>query len=334
MRGITIVKVVKMVRLEKQIPISQYHSLHCHEHVATSSLVGWESPRQLSLRAIITTACNHHCSFCFREERPIGDGFSGEFSKELLQSAAREAARHNITRLRLTGGEPLLRADILDLVTSVTSTVPINVGLTTNGVLLNDMAQDLFNAGLRSVNISIPAITRPMYKAITGYDNLDNVLKGIDKALQVGLAVKVNVPIVKRNIGEIGCIVEYFFRLPDVAIRLFSILEYPNVSHQDHVPESVINDVVVEWCRTANIQQHEGNTRILVRPHRRIRGTVCDNCVHRTRCAENAVAIRLTPDGYLKPCLLNDNLAVNFASMESVAFEKAYRLAMDMYNGR
>ncbi|GHT28766.1 GTP 3',8-cyclase MoaA [Planctomycetales bacterium] len=325
-------KVMEMVGSEKQA-LPQYPPQHRHENVASSGLVAWEPPRQLSLRAIITTACNHRCSFCFREERPIENGFSGEFSKELLQSAAREAAKHHITQLRLTGGEPLLRADILDLVSSIMSAVPIKVGLTTNGVLLKDMAQDLFNVGLRSVNVSVPAITRTMYEIITGRDNLDIVLGGIDKALQTGLALKINVPIVKRNTGEIGSILEYFLRLPDVAIRLFSILEYPDVSHQDYVPESEIYAAVVEWCRTANIRQHEGQPRIFVRPHRKVNGTVCNSCVHKTRCAENAVAIRLTPDGYLKPCLLNNNLAVNFASMEPEAFEKAYSIAMNLYNG-
>ena len=324
----------ELVWSKKRASSPQSQSQDYQESVASSGLVGWECAHPLSLRVIVTTACNHCCSFCFREERSIGHGFSGEFSKELLLSAAKEAARHHITCLRLTGGEPLLRADILDLVKNLTSTVPIKVGLTTNGVLLHDTAQDLFNAGLRSVNVSVPAVTRSMYKAITGQDNLDIVLSGISKALQVGLAVKVNIPIVRRTIGEIGRIVEYFLSLPDVAIRLFSILEYPDVSHFDYVPESDIYDAVVKWGRTASIRQHEGPPRILVRPYRKVSGTVCDSCEHKTRCAENAVAIRLTPDGYLKPCLLNDNLAVNFASMESEAFEKAYRLAMNLYNGR
>jgi len=326
-------KTITMTCLKKWVSMSQYPSPRCRERVASPGLVDWESPRPLSLRAIITTACNHRCSFCFREERPIENGFSGEISKEILLRAASEAARHNITRLRLTGGEPLLRADILDLISSVTTTVPIKVGLTTNGGLLNNMAQDLFNAGLRSVNVSLPAITRAMYESITGQDNLENVLGGIDKALQVGLAVKVNVPVIKRNIDETGSIIGYFLRLPDVVIRLFSILEYPNVSHQDHVPESDIYAAVIEWCRTANIR-HEGPPRVLIRPHRRVSGTACDSCMHKTRCAENAVAIRLTPDGHLKPCLLNDSLAVNFSSMESAAFETAYRLATNLYNGR
>lgn len=327
-------KIIKIASLEKQLSLPQYQTSHSHEQAASATdLVGWESPRQLSLRAIITTACNHRCSFCFREERPVGNDFAGELSKEIILRAAKEAAKHNIACLRLTGGEPLLRADIIDLVSSITSTVPIKVGLTTNGVLLNSMAQNLFNAGLRSVNVSVPAFSREVFETITGKDNFDKVLGGIEAALNAELAVKVNVPIVKRNIGEIGNMLEYFLRLSDVTVRLFSVLEYFNISQQDHVPESEIYAAAVEYCRSEAIRYHNGSPRILIRPYRRVCGNICDSCEHKTRCAENAIAIRLTPDGYLKPCLLNNSIAVNFASSEPDAFEKAYRIAMNLYNG-
>ena len=99
------------------------------------------------------------------------------------------------------------------------------------------------------------------------------------------------------------------------------------------MPESDIYAAVIKWLSTETVQRHEKIPRILVRPYRKAGGTVCGNCVHKTICAENAVAIRLTPDGYLKPCLLNDSLAVNFALMEPEAFEKAYCIAMSLYNG-
>jgi len=146
------------------------------------------------LRISVTDRCNLRCVYC----NPLGDGgfVAPEeiLSYEEIRRLVRLFVERGIRKVRLTGGEPLVRKDIAHLARNLSSIDGIeDLAMTTNGVLLEKAAAKLKAAGLNRVNISIDSVDREGYRRITGKDLLDDVLRGIDKAISVGLApVKIN----------------------------------------------------------------------------------------------------------------------------------------------
>jgi cyclic pyranopterin phosphate synthase len=122
---------------------------------------------------------------------------------EEILSVVRVAAEMGINKVRLSGGEPLARAGLVDLVRMLSEVREIeDLSLTTNGVLLKDQAAALKDAGLKRVNVSLDSLRRQRFKEITGHDRLPDVMEGIKEAGRVGLApIKVNV-VVMRGLNE------------------------------------------------------------------------------------------------------------------------------------
>lgn len=152
------------------------------------------------LRLSVTDRCSLRCTYC----QPAGCPVTYASQDELLTveqwvKLVRVAAQLGITKVRLTGGEPLLRADIVRLVRELSGISGISeLTLTTNGLLLEDMAHQLHTAGLRRVNISLDSLDRETYRRITGADGLEKVMAGIRQAEQVGLTpIKINVVVMK-----------------------------------------------------------------------------------------------------------------------------------------
>lgn len=160
--------------------------------------------RQINyMRLSVTDRCNLNCFYC----RPADD-VNFIPSEEILTfdellRLVRLALDLGITRFRLTGGEPLLRPDLAEFISAVTTLPGIkDLSLTTNGLLLEENLDRLWRAGLRRINISLDTLDRDKYMAITGSNSLDKVLKAIKLALARGFnPVKINVVLLK-NINE------------------------------------------------------------------------------------------------------------------------------------
>lgn len=146
-----------------------------------------------NLRISVTDRCNLRCTYCMAEEVVFLDK-SALLSFEEIARFAAILAPAGIDKIRLTGGEPLLRRDLPDLVRMLTIIPGIqDVGLTTNGVLLADQAQALFDAGLRRINISLDTLDPDRFRQLTRRDGLDRVLAGIQAATKAGFnPVKIN----------------------------------------------------------------------------------------------------------------------------------------------
>jgi cyclic pyranopterin phosphate synthase len=157
------------------------------------------------LRLSVTPECNLRCAYCrpLSEEPDSGPALSDEPIVRLCSLLAREG----VERIRITGGEPLLRPGLTDLIRSLTAIPGIRqVSLTTNGVLLAEQARDLAASGLRRVNVSIDSLRDERFAEITGGGSLNDVFKGIVEAESAGIhPIKINCVVMRGvNDDEVG----------------------------------------------------------------------------------------------------------------------------------
>ncbi len=158
--------------------------------------------RHRDLRISITDRCNFRCTYCMPEEGMQWLSRHDILSFEEIERLARLLVeRHGIESIRLTGGEPTVRAHLPVLVEKLAA-LPVDLALTTNGATLRLVAHDLAAAGLKRINISLDTFDRDRFLAITRRDELAKVLDGIDAALEAGLApVKVNA-VMMRGVND------------------------------------------------------------------------------------------------------------------------------------
>lgn len=146
------------------------------------------------LRIAVTDRCNFRCQYCMPEEGMKWIPREGLLTfEEIERVASLLVARYDIDSIRLTGGEPTVRAKLPDLVAKL-SKLGVDLAMTTNGVSLPLIAKDLRDAGLNRLNISLDSLDRDRFVELTRRDELDRVLEGIDAAIDAGFdPVKINV---------------------------------------------------------------------------------------------------------------------------------------------
>lgn len=148
------------------------------------------------LRISLTESCNLRCIYCMPEGS--APKTCGEvLTKENIFAIVESGVELNIKKIRLTGGEPLLRQDIVELVKGIKDRGIEKIYITTNGILLAEKIDDLKNAGLDGVNISLDTLDRERFASITRGGDLERVLDGIKKSLKLNLEVKINSVIIK-----------------------------------------------------------------------------------------------------------------------------------------
>lgn len=146
------------------------------------------------LRISVTDRCNLRCTYCMPEEGIVLMAHDEVLSFEKIRDFVKETVASGITKIRLTGGEPLVRKGIVDLVKLLSDIPGIDeIAMTTNGILLEKYADLLAKAGLQRVNISLDTLNPEKYRNITRLGNIEDVFKGIKAAQKAGLnPVKIN----------------------------------------------------------------------------------------------------------------------------------------------
>jgi cyclic pyranopterin phosphate synthase len=152
-----------------------------------------------NLRVSVTDRCNIRCFYCMPETDVEFAQRSEILDFEEIERFARIAAKLGITKLRVTGGEPLVRRDLPVLIGRLAAIPGIrDLALTTNGVLLPDLAGPLYDAGLRRINVHLDTLDRDRFFEITRRDDLGKVLAGLERAKELGFRVKLNAVAVKN----------------------------------------------------------------------------------------------------------------------------------------
>ena len=152
-----------------------------------------------NLRISVTDRCNIRCFYCMPEEGVQFMDRKEILSFEEIERFVRAAVPLGITKLRITGGEPLVRRDLPRLIEKLSAIEGIrDIALTTNAVLLQQQAKDLYSAGLRRLNVHLDTLDRERFRQITRRDDLPRVLAGIDAAVDAGFRrIKFNIVAVK-----------------------------------------------------------------------------------------------------------------------------------------
>src|SRR5580704_2951247 len=148
-----------------------------------------------NLRLSVTDRCNIRCFYCMPEEGVKFQPREQILTFEEIERFVKIAAGMGVRKLRLTGGEPLVRKDLSKLVRKLASIDGIeDLALTTNGVLLAQYAEELYDAGLRRINVHLDTLDRERFKHITRRDDLEKVLEGIEVCRRLGYGpIKINV---------------------------------------------------------------------------------------------------------------------------------------------
>ncbi len=259
------------------------------------------------LRVSVTERCNFRCQYCMPEKPFSWVPKENLLSFEELFLFIKRAIDEGIEKIRITGGEPLLREDLDTFIAMIYDYKPdIDLALTTNGYLLPQVARRLKTAGLKRLNISLDSLRPETAKAIAQKDVLSHVLQGIDEALKVGLGIKINmVPLKGINDDEILDVMEYC-RERDIKVRY---IEYMENRHANEALRGMHGKEILAKIKeryTIKALGREGsspsfNYRIeengyefgLIDPHKH---DFCESCNR----------IRLTAEGYLIPCLYFD----------------------------
>lgn len=263
----------------------------------------------ISLRITITNLCNLNCIYCHHDGMVDS---KDEMTADEIYEVAKIAKNIGVKKIRISGGEPLVRKDIVEIVEKIATLGFKDISLTTNGVLLDKYSEDLKKAGLTRVNVSLDTLDPEKYKFITKKDYLDKVKKGILKAVDVGLyPVKINMVLMKGiNETEVEEMFE-FTRENNMVLQLIELVESENCDDDkfsaeyhyslEPLEEDLANradDVVTrEFMQSRKKYYIDGGEIEVVKP--------MDN----TDFCKNCTRLRITPDGKIKPCLLrNDNL--------------------------
>jgi cyclic pyranopterin phosphate synthase len=153
-----------------------------------------------NLRISVTDRCNIRCFYCMPEDGVKFMPREEILSFEEIERFARVAVSLGVTKLRVTGGEPLVRRGLAELIAKLAAIPGVkDLALTTNGVLLEEQAPALYRAGLRRLNIHLDTLDRARFQHITRRDDLDKVLRGIDAAQALGFGpIKINAVAVKN----------------------------------------------------------------------------------------------------------------------------------------
>jgi cyclic pyranopterin phosphate synthase len=259
-----------------------------------------------------------------------------EMSSDEIYHILKIAKKLGIKKIRYSGGEPLVRDDIVDIVKNTSSLNFKDVSITTNGVLLEKYGNDLVDAGLNRVNISLDTLNPNTYKFITRRPCLDKVKNGILSVTSLNLhPIKVNM-VVMTNLNHTEILDMFkFCRNNGLILQLIELIKtdynnsykeyYFDLSSFEEKFENLASNVEVRRFMQNRKKYYIDDGEIeVVKP------------IGNAKFCQNCTRIRITPEGFLKPCLLkNDNL-VNIIEpiRENFSEEKIEKIFLEGINNR
>lgn len=266
------------------------------------------------MRISVTQDCNLDCFYCHHEGENGGSqrNENGHMTSEEIEKIVRIASLVGIEKLKITGGEPLLRKDIIDIING-TSKYMKEVSMTTNGVLLKKFAKALKSAGLHRVNVSFDAVEPVTFQRITNKNVFNDVKEGVKAAISSGLTpVKLNMVILKgynendifkgmefaSEVGAILQLIEFETPKEELGGRLYRKHHYDLIPAEKYLMKNALKVRERKMQRRKKYivpSENNGNAEVEV-----------VRAMHNSRFCENCTRLRVTSKGELKPCLLSN----------------------------
>jgi len=263
------------------------------------------------LRISITDHCNFRCFYCTPFSGRSHLSKSKILSYEELLKVSEAAVSAGITKIRITGGEPLVRKGVVEFCRMLSNLKGLKaLTLTTNGLLLKSMAAPLFEAGVKRINVSLDTLKPERFQKITGYNLLSNVLAGIKEAEKVGMhPIKINMVVMRGiNDDEIEEMVDIIFKKP-YHVRFIELMPTEGWSLKEHKSFFIPLDEVIkriEKIGEIQLEPHtnsNGPAKMYALPGAKGRlGFISPLGWHFCGACNR---LRLTADGNLRPCLFS-----------------------------
>lgn len=262
-----------------------------------------------NLRVSVTDRCNIRCFYCMPERDASFVPRAEVLTYEEIERFVRISVRLGITKLRITGGEPLVRRDLPELVRKLVVIPEIqDFALTTNGVFLSELAGPLYEAGLRRINLHLDTLDRERFRRITRHDNLDRVLAGLETAKRLGFSpIKINAVAVKNLIEPDIVPLARFGRENGIEVRFIEFMPLDAQGLWDRSRVLLAGDIIEILSREICplIEVPDSDPRAPATEYRYadgVGGVGFIASVSRPFCL-NCNRIRLTADGHLRYCL-------------------------------
>ena len=274
------------------------------------------------LRISVTDLCNLRCKYCMPESGVESLCHSDILSLEEIVEIVKVAAKNGITKIRLTGGEPLVRRGFVHLCKEISKIEQIeDIAITTNGVHLKNMADDLFENKVKRINFSLDTLVKEKYNDITRRNDFDKTMESLFYAIKKGFKVKLNVVLIGGfNDDEI----ENFVKLAndyDLEVRFIELMQIGETANWSK-DKFVSNKIVLEKVPKLEFDGVSGVAKIykikgqkgkigLISP---ISCSFCSDCNR----------IRLTSDGKLKSCLHSKD-EINLKGLSGEELEEVFK---------
>jgi len=262
-----------------------------------------------NLRLSVTDRCNIRCFYCMPEADVKFQPREQLLTFEEIERFVRVAVTLGVRKLRLTGGEPLVRKDLAKLVRKLAAIEGIEeLALTTNGVLLAAQAKDLYDAGLRRINVHLDTLDRERFKTITRRDDLERVLEGIEVCRALGYGpIKINAVAVKNLVEPDIVPLALYGRERDIEIRYIEFMPLDAQGLWERNRVLLADDIVAMLSREISplVEVPDRDSRAPATEYKFADGVGRVGfiaSVSRPFCL-NCNRIRLTADGHLRYCL-------------------------------
>ncbi|MCD6196550.1 MAG: GTP 3',8-cyclase MoaA [Staphylothermus sp.] len=281
------------------------------------------------MRISVTLRCNHSCIFCHRE------GINGMEHRELTADdwgfVAKVSVKNDIKYYKLTGGEPLIRNDIVEIVHNIRKAGG-TVSITTNGSLLSIYARRLAEEKIDHINVSLHSLKNDIFRKITR-GNLERVLEGIDTALNYGIKLKLDYVVLTYNSNEFIDIIN-FAESKGIDLNIIELIPL-GLSKNEYYKLHLPLDKIIEYLEKESVAKkvREFQTRPVYIMSSGIKITVIKGWCNPELCMR-CTRIRMTPDGKIKTCLFRNDQLVDawreIKNRDEKGFEKALKKAVEL----
>ena len=287
------------------------------------------------LRVSVTDKCNLRCIYCMDDKDNTFLKNDDKLTDDEIYRIVKESSELGIKKVRITGGEPLVRPNLVKLISRINSISGIEeIYLTTNGILLADMIDELAANGLKGVNISLDSLKEERFNKLTRLGKLNKVLEAIDKATALGIKVKLNTVIVNDiNKDEIIDFVN-LTKEKNIDVRFIELMPIGvAINYKGVTNEEVLKVISENYSNYEEVVRSKSSGPASYIKLKDAKGKIgfisaISNCF-----CEDCNRIRLTPEGFLKQCLHFDygidlksklRAGINDEELKKIIFDNIY----------